>query len=173
MSSQKTDNFRINNQNENNINNEPFIIRSQNNISKEININIQNSIINLPNNNIKNEENEDNDNNNKEEEQPEFNGNINLLSNSSSKKNTLNSKENMNYPKKVFKGFKKTSNLMEEIKQQKQENNKRLISASNQGDNKANMENSPNFNFNLISENKDLISENKNENSNNPQNNEW
>ena len=172
LSSQKTDNFRINNQIENNINNEPFIIRSQNNISKEININIQNSIINLPNNNIKNEENEDNDNNNKEEEQPEFNGNINLLSNSSSKKNTLNSKENMNYPKKVFKGFKKTSNLMEEIKQEKQENNKRLISASNQGDNKANMENSPNFNFILISENKDLISENKNENSNNPQNNE-
>ncbi len=120
----------------------------------------------------KNEENEDNDNNNKEEEQPEFNGNINLLSNSWSKKNTLNSKENMNYPKKVFKGFKKTSNLMEEIKQEKQENNKRLISASNQGDNKANMENSPNFNFILISENKDLISENKNENSNIPQNNE-
>ena len=78
----------------------------------------------------------------------------------------------MNYPKKVFKGFKKTSNLMEEIKQEKQENNKRLKSASNQGDNKANMENSPNFYFNLISENKDLLSENKNENSNNPQNNE-
>ena len=78
----------------------------------------------------------------------------------------------MNYQKKVFKGFKKTSNLMEEIKQEKQENNKRVISASNQGDNKANMENSPNFNFNLISENKDLLSENKNENSNNPQNNE-
>ena len=171
FSSQKTDNFRINNQNENINNNEPYIIRSQNNISKEININIQNSIINFPNNNLKIEENDNNDNNsNKDEEQPEFKRNINFLSNSSSKKETLNLKENINYPKKVFKGFKMTSNLMEEIKKEKQENNKRLTSSSNQEDIKDNMENSPNFN--LISENKDLISENKNENSNNPQNEE-
>ena len=184
LNSQKTNDFKIINQDEN-INIEPFIKQSQHNISKEININISHNNINIPDNNIKIEENndidnikeekEDNkeekeeieDNKEEEEEQPEFNGNI-KLSNSSSQKDTLVLKENIDHPKKIFKLNKKDANLMDELKQE--ENDNRLISATSQVNNKINNENSSNNN--LISENKDLISDDKIQNSNNPLNEE-